>query len=102
MVNVLFRLNTPPAYGTSIRVQRTRSPHEGAGGGACSPLEKSRQVRSKVPPHTTLPSGDGKGQLTPKVVWDKLGAKLNATICFVMALNHQSCVCVCPQKMAHP
>lgn len=29
MLNVLFRLNTLPAYGTSVCVQQTRSPHKG-------------------------------------------------------------------------
>lgn len=54
----------------------------------------------KVPSHTSLPSGDVRVRLTLKVAWDKLGAKLNATICFVMALNHQNCVC--SYKTVHP
>lgn len=42
LLNVLFRLNTLPAYGTSICVQRTHNPHKGAGGGD---LPSSLQVQ---------------------------------------------------------
>lgn len=59
-------------------------------------------MQPKVSPHTTIPAEDVRDHFTLKVVWDKLGSKLNASaaICFVMALNHQNCVCI--QKMAYP
>lgn len=53
------------------------------------PVLISRSLTRCNPRSLLLPSGDVKDHLTPKVVWDKLSPKLNATICFVMALNHQ-------------
>lgn len=44
------------------------------------------------PPSAPLP-GDAGGCLTSKVVWDKWGLELNVTICLVLVLDHQSCVC---------
>lgn len=93
MVNVLFRLNTPPAYGTSVHVcsgpaAPTRGLEEG-------PALISRSLARCNPRSLVLPSGDVKDHLTPKVVWDKLGPKLSITIYFVMAPN-----CVFLEKSA--
>lgn len=71
---------------TCIRpAARTRGLEEG-------PAFISRSLARSNPRSLLLPSGDVKDHLTPKVVWDKLGPKLNTTICFVMARNHQNCV----------